>query len=88
MKNILLIIPIIRASDAKKKNEVWGNYMQEVANEVEMDEDNKNAWNDFQCENQELQDLIVQSESKSGSVAQQDDITSKLYKIKQTKKKK
>jgi len=62
--------------------------MQEVANEVELDEENMNAWNEFQCENQELQDLIVQSESKPSNVAQQDDITSKLYKIKQTKKKK
>jgi hypothetical protein len=77
-----------KASDAKKKNEMWGNYMQEVANEEELDEDNMKAWNEFQCENQELQDLIVQSESKPNNVAQQDDITSKLYKIKQTKKKK
>jgi len=61
--------------------------MQEVANEAELNEDNMRAWNEFQYENQELQDLIVQSESKSNNVAQQDDITSKLYKIKQTKKK-
>ena len=67
---------------------MWGNYMQEVANEAELDEDNMRAWNDFQYENQELQDLIVQSESKPSDVIQQDDITSKLYKIKQTKKKK
>lgn len=67
---------------------MWGNYMQEVANEGELGEDNMKAWNEFQCENQELQDLIVQSEMASNNVAQKDDITSKLYKIKQTKKKK
>jgi len=62
--------------------------MQEVANEIELDEHNMQAWSDFQYENQELQDLIIQSESKPSDIAQQDDITSKLYKIKQTKKKK
>jgi len=77
-----------RASDAKKKNAMWSNYMQEVADECELDEDNMQAWNEFQVENQELNDLITQTESKSMNVAQQDDVNTKLYKIKQTKKKK
>ena len=61
--------------------------MQNVAEEA--DESTREVWNEFQAQNMELNDLIEQTEMHQGSnnVAKKDDIASKLYKIKQTKKK-
>ena len=65
---------------------MWGNYLQEVAEEGELNEVNQKAWDDFQSENQVLQDLMFQNANPSMDIAQRDDVTTKLFQIKQTKK--
>jgi len=61
--------------------------MEDVLEE-ECFEDNGEIWKDFKQQNMELHDLIDQNEAHQGSnnVAKKDDISSKLYKIKQAKK--
>ena len=62
--------------------------MQNVVEE-EGDESTLKVWEEFQAENLELNELMKQTEEHQASrdVAKKDDIASKLYKIKQTKKK-
>lgn len=78
-----------KTDEAKKKNADWMGFAQKVANGAEMSEKNQQVLKAFQAENEELHDLIAQTEAgaKSTNVAQKDEVASKLYLKKQQKKK-
>lgn len=61
--------------------------MEKVAKNAPLDEKNQKVFDDFQAENLELKDLIMQTEQAPNSIAQKDEIASKLYQKKQQKKK-
>jgi len=77
-----------KAADAKKKNAGWMGFMDKVAKNAPMSVENQKYYDDFQVENEELNDLVAQTEAQSSmSIAKQDEVASKLYSKKQMKKK-
>jgi hypothetical protein len=78
-----------KVGEAKKKKAQWSSYITKVAQNKEVNVENKKAFREFEAENEQLEQLILETEAqtKSTSIAKKDEVASKLYKIKQFKKK-
>lgn len=79
---------IVRVEEARKQNEVWSQHMEKMANNADLNSENKQALVLFKEQNQQMQNLIVNSQNSAASAAQKDDIASELYAIKQQKQSK
>jgi len=79
---------INRVEEAKEENKRWNQVMESAAANMENDEKNKQFFKEYQSQNQMIQLLIdknAQGEIKNA--AENDDITSQLYAIKQKQSK-
>jgi len=65
-----------------KKNDKWAQHMEKLANNADLNENNKQALQQFKAQNQQMQ-AILQKGNQAMSAAEQDDLTSHLYAIKQ-----
>jgi len=73
-----------KADEAKKKNEKWSQHMEKLANNDDMDENNRVALEIWKAQNQQMRDLMEKGNQAGAlSVVEQDEITSQLYAIKQ-----
>jgi len=73
-----------KADEAKKKNEKWSQHMEKLANNADMNENNKAALEVWKAQNQQMQVLMERGNQAGAlSVVEQDEITSQLYAIKQ-----
>jgi len=71
-----------KAEEAMKKNDKWAQHMEKLANNADLNENNKQALQQFKAQNQQMQ-AILQKGNQAMSAAEQDDLTSHLYAIKQ-----
>lgn len=75
-----------KVEEAKKANEMWSQHMEKMANNEDIDAENKKALQDFKVQNQQLQELM--NKNGNHNAVERDEITSKLYEIKQQKQSK